>query len=61
MKWDTPWTWHGPTTGYGLTSSVEDFAESHAAFILGDPKNLVGPQRENVIQVYVDLYVSLFP
>lgn len=49
------------TTGYGLTSSVEDFAESHAAFILGDPKNLVGPQRENVIQVYVDLYVSLFP
>jgi RHS repeat-associated protein len=51
----------GNTTDYGASSSTEDFAESFAATIVGDPMGLIDQSRENIIQVYISLYVSNFP
>ena len=47
------------TTGYGSTSSVEDFAESFAAYVMnlaGIPYQMVNQDRLNIIANWINLF-----
>jgi len=50
------------TVPYALgRSSIEDFADSFAATITGDPKDMVGNNRQMLIQITLDLIVTYYP